>query len=178
MSSKSRTISVVAFIVAAGIVPSIARAQTMSKSAPPAPAFQKVEKQATMLLDQPKNWTQAAELYQQAAALRPADDPTGVQDLLVAGGAYRWTGHKRMARQVYVQAAERALSMGDVDVGARAFLLAAVVAYEQKDVAGASELNARARLLAASPLLTDGQRRLILGQFEQVNATVANAPAH
>ncbi len=175
MSSKSRTISVLAVIVAAGIVPSFARAQTSVKSAPPAPAFQKVEKQANMLLDQPRKWTQAAALYEQAAALRPAGDPTGVQDLVVAAGAYRWSGHKGMAREVYVQAGERALAMGDVDNAARCFLLAAVVANEQKNYAVANDLNARARLLASSPLLSAGQRRNILAQFEAGNAIVANA---
>jgi hypothetical protein len=179
MSRTSRTIKVLAVVVVtAAVVPSVASAQTYTKSAPAAPAFQTVEKQATTLLDQPRQWSRAAGLFEQAAALRAAEDPTGVQDLLVAAGAYRWSGHKRTARAVYVQAAERALAMGDVDTGARAFLLAAIVAQEQKDLAAAKELNGRARLLAASPLLTDGQRRLILGQFEQANAAVASTPAH
>ena len=176
MSRKSRTISVLA-VLAATVVPSIAFAQTNVKSAPAAPAFQAVERQANVLLDQPRQWVQAAGLYRQAAALRPAGDPLGVQDLLVAGGAYRWSGHKGTAREVYVQAAERALAMGDVDTAARAILLAAVVANEQKNYPVANELNTRARLLASSPLLSDGQRRLILGQFETVQAAVAHAAA-
>ena len=176
MSRKSRTISVLA-VVAATVVPSLAFAQTSVKSAPAAPAFQAVERQANVLLDQPRQWVQAAGLYQQAAALRPASDPLGVQDLLVAGGAYRWSGRKGTAREVYVQAAERALAMGDVDTAARAFLLAAVVANEQKNFPIANELNARARLLASSPLLSDGQRRLIIGQFETVQAAVVSAVA-
>ena len=53
MSRKSRTISVLA-VVAATVVPSIAFAQTNVKSAPAAPAFQAVERQANVLLDQPR----------------------------------------------------------------------------------------------------------------------------
>lgn len=165
MSIRTLKVSALAAVVAATIlVPVTARAQIRTKSAPPAPALA-LERQASPMMDEPKQWPAMAELYVQAAQLRTADDPRGVDDLILAAAAYRWSGKRTPARTTFVAAGERALSLGDVVRAADAFLTAAVIANEQKDLAAAWQLKGRAERLAQSPLLTDGQRTLILGQF-------------
>ncbi len=167
MSIRTLKLSALAAVVAATILlPRTSAAQAIrSKSAPaPSPALA-LESQARPMMDLPKKWAQMADLYAQAAQVRTADDPRGVDDLVLAAAGYRWAGKRTPARATYVAAAERALGLGDVVRAADAFLCAAVIANEQKDLPAAWELKARAERLAQSPLLTDGQRRLILGQF-------------
>ncbi len=167
MSVRTLKLSALAAVVAATLLlPRTGAAQAIrDKSAPaPSPAVA-LEAQARPMMDEPKKWAEMADLFAQAAQIRSADDPRAVDDLIIAAAAYRWAGKRTPARETYVSAGERALALGDVVRAADAFLCGAVIANEQKDTPAAWELKGRAERLAQSPLLTEGQRKLILGQF-------------
>ncbi len=155
-------LSVAVAIVAVAAVPQRGDAQTVSTTGAPAAAARAVALEARAM--QASHLTAAARLREQAAELRAPGDPKGVSDLLIAASARYHSGSSTYARQLYVRAAERALADGDVEVAARGFILAALVANKQHDAA-ALELKARAERLAGSPLLTEAQRRQILGYF-------------
>ncbi len=162
MYRTSKSLIVAVAIVAAGVLPQRGHAQ-LSKSAPAASSRALVlETRATQASSLPA----AAQLREQAAELRGPGDPKGVSDLLIAASARYFSGNRTYARVLYVRAAERALADGDVEVAARSFMLAALVANQQHDVV-ALELKARGERLAGSPLLTDAQRHQILGLFAQ-----------
>jgi len=101
-----------------------------------------------------------------AASLRCDTDPIGVTDLIRAGTAYYGGGNPERARATFVQAADRALAMGDVVQAADGYLRAAIIANQQGDLER-DVLIAKANRLAASPLLSEAHRRLIVGQFKQ-----------
>ncbi len=176
MSIRTLKVSALTAVVAATVLfPGLGAAQIRGKSAPPPSPAIALENQARPMMDQPKKWAEMADLFLQAAQIRTADDPRGVDDLILAAGGYRWSGKRSPARAAYVAAGERALALGDVVRAADAFLTAALIANEQKDLAAAWQLKGHAERLAQSPLLTDGQRRLILGQF---GATLQVAEHH
>lgn len=163
-------LTTLAAIVVGGIVlPCSATGQTAAvKSAPPPTPLVQLETRARVLIDTPAKWPEAARMLEEAAGLRTADDVRAVDDLIIAAAAHRWARERTAGRATYVRAGERALALGDVVRAANAFLCAAVIAHEQKDAAGAWELKTRAERLAQSPLLTDGQRKYILGQFSDL----------
>ncbi len=167
MSVRTLKLSALAMVVATTILlprPGSGQASQTKRAPAPSPALA-LESRARPMMDQPKMWSNMADLFAQAAQIRTADDPRGVDDLILAAAAYRWAGKQSPARATYIAAGERALGLGDVVRAADAFLSAALIANEQKDLAAAWQLKGRAERLAQSPLLTDGQRRLILGQF-------------
>ncbi len=150
-------------IVAAGVLPQRLAGQLPIISASEATAGAvRLEARAT----QADGLGAAARLRERAAELRAAGDPLGVTDLVIAASARFYSGDPTRARELYVRAAERALADGDVEVAARSFLMAALVANEQRDPV-TLVLKARAERLTASPLLTEAQRRHILAVFEQ-----------
>jgi hypothetical protein len=137
-----------------------------TKSAPPpSPAFE-LERNALAFLQVPNKWSELAATLEEAAALRAADDPRALQDLMFAAGA-RWSAGKVAAAQrTFVAAGERALSLGYVYTAAHAFLLGAVAANQANDGRAALELKNRAELLAGSPHVTAAQRGRIFAQFK------------
>ncbi len=126
-----------------------------------------LEARATAQTDVSKGLGRAADMLVQAAALRVPTDPIGVGDLAAAASGYYFSGKLARARAVSVQAGERALAIGDVDVAAHAFVFAAIIASQQRDEPGRDSLIARGNALAASPLLSQAQRLSILAQFRQ-----------
>lgn len=169
MSVSTLKLNALATVVAASLVAAgNGMSQTIAtRSAPAVSAALALEAQARPLIDVRPRWKEMADLFVQAAQIRTADDPRGVDDLVLAAAGYRWVGKRSPARATYVAAAERALALGDIVRAADAFLCAAVIAHEQKDLATAWELKGRAERLAQSPLLAEGQRRQILAQFGQ-----------
>ncbi len=150
-------------IVAAGVLPQRVAAQLPTIGTPEATADAvRLEARAT----QANGLGAAARLRERAAELRAPGDPLGVSDLVIAASARFYSGEPTRARELYVRAAERALADGDITVAANSFLLAALVANEQRDPV-TLVLKARAERLTASPLLTEAQRRHILAVFEQ-----------
>jgi hypothetical protein len=159
MSRNSQSLIVALAIVAVSVLPQRGHAQLSSVGTPEATGRAvAVEIRATRASNLPA----AARLRERAADLRGPGDPEGVSDLLIAASARYYTGKPMYARELYVRAGERALADGDVEIAARSFMLAALVANEQRD-AVALELKARGERLAGSPLLTEAQRRRILG---------------
>ncbi len=163
--SRHTSIRAFAALVVAGIlVPVGGYAQTVRS--------QELESRAESLLAQRENLGQGAKLLVRAAALRGETDPVGVSDLLFAAGAYYASGKQTQGREIYVQAADRALAMGDVPRAAFGYVRAALIANEQR-LAVRDELIQKANRLAASPFVTEGQRQSILGQFEKQPVVVA-----
>ncbi len=159
----SQSLIVALAIVAAGMLPQRGNAQ-LPKVGTPAATSRALALETRA--EQASSLPAAARLREQAAELRAPGDPKGVSDLLIAASGRYYSGKPTQARALYMQAAERALADGDVEVAARSFMLAALVANKQHD-AIALELKARGERLAGSPLLTDAQRRQILGLFAQ-----------
>ncbi len=158
--SRNTTLRALATIFVAGIlIPTAGRAQTVDPT-----AAQKLEQRAESF--DVSQFPHIGDLLVKAASLRSDTDPVGLDDLVRAAGAYWSGGKKTRARETFVQAADRALSMGDVRQAANGYLRAAIIANEQRDPER-DALIQKANKLAASPLLTDGDRRMILGQFVQ-----------
>ncbi len=145
------------------LLPGNARAQSVTDLT----AATSLEARATGQIDIAKGLARAADMLMKAAALRAPTDPIGVGDLAAAASGYYFSGKLARARAVSVQAGERALAIGDVDVAAHAFVFAAIIANQQSDVPGRDSLIARGNALAASPLLSQAQRLSILAQFRQ-----------
>ncbi|HEX9107730.1 MAG TPA: hypothetical protein VF832_10890 [Longimicrobiales bacterium] len=131
-----------------------------------------MESRAESLLAQRQDLHRGAKLLVQAAALRGETDPVGVSDLLFAAGAFYADGKRTQGRETYVQAAERALAMGDVPRAAIGYVRAALIANEQRDPVR-DELIHKANRLAASPFVSETQRQSILGQFEKQPVVIA-----
>ncbi len=159
--SRNTTLRALATVFVAGIlIPTAGRAQTVDLS-----AAQKLEQRVDQSFDIGQ-FGKMADLLVKAAARRSETDPLAVSDLFRAAGAYYTAGKPQRARETYVQAADRALAMGDVKQAANGYLRAAIIANEQRDPER-DQLIAKANRLAASPLLSEGDRHLIVGQFVQ-----------
>ncbi len=159
--SRNTTLRALATVFVAGIlIPTAGRAQTVDPS-----AAQKLEQRVDQSFDVGQ-FAKMADLLVKAASLRAETDPLGVSDLVRAAGAYYSSGKPQRARETFVQAADRALAMGDVNNAASGYLRAAIIANQQRDPER-DGLIAKANKLAASPLLTQGQREVILAQFQQ-----------
>jgi len=172
MSSMIRRHSVLtAVVVASIVVPSMVAAQKTPEA---------LERRASAIVNIEHGIGKSAGLLVQAAQMRGAADPVGVTDLTAAANAYYFSGQTARARELCVQAGERALAMGAVDRAAHAFLFAAIVANRQGDVVARDSLLTRANLLASSPLLSRTQRQAILLQSAPATGAsvkVATTPA-
>jgi len=157
---RTNSFGALATIFIAGLlIPTAGRAQTVD----PSEAQRLEQKAVSFRIDE---FAKVADVLVKAASLRSETDPVGVADLLQAAMAYYGGGKPDRARQTFVQAADRALAMGDVVRAASGYLRAAIIANQQRDPER-DALIAKANRLAASPLLTEPHRRAILGQFKQ-----------
>jgi tetratricopeptide (TPR) repeat protein len=100
------------------------------------------------------NHARVAKLYEQAARLRPDDDPRRVYDLRFAGHMYQRVHKLSASRRNLTLAAETALQYGDLVTAAHAFVDAAWVALEQQDIQAAIRLVQKAECLSHSPLIS------------------------
>ena len=116
--------------------------------------------------------TRAAELREQAANLRAADDPKGSVSLYWAARSRYYSGDPRAARVLMEQAGERALAMGDVLNAVTAFTEAAYICADIKDGERMRTLALKARLLSHSPQLTAEQREQLLTRLAKNDAPV------
>jgi hypothetical protein len=112
-------------------------------------------------------WRDAARLYRRSAEFRAADDPQGSKCLATAGALAYASGDRSGARTDMVHSADRALARGDLRVAALAYLDAAWIAQEQKKPSQVREFGHRAEILAASPLLSESDRGVILQRIER-----------
>jgi tetratricopeptide (TPR) repeat protein len=113
-----------------------------------------LEAQAAGRLNQMTGYARTARLYEQAAMLRPEQDPTRIEDLHMAGHIYFRAGRHEAARRNLASAAETALQFGDLVRAAHAFIDAAHVASQQRDMEAAAGYAKRAGCLSNSPLIS------------------------
>jgi hypothetical protein len=113
-------------------------------------------------------WRDAARLYRRSAELRAAEDPLGSQCLTEAAALAYAAGDRSAARSDMARAAERALARGDLKAAALAYLDAAWIAQEQEKPRQVWEFGHRAEILAASPLLSESDRGVILQRIDRV----------
>jgi hypothetical protein len=114
----------------------------------------------------------AAGMREEAAELRAADDPAATVSLYWAARDHYYSGNPKAARVLMVQAAERALSIGDVLNAATAFTEAAYISADLKDGDGMRALAGKARLLANSPMLNDDQRYQLRTRLARSDAPI------
>jgi hypothetical protein len=118
------------------------------------------------------NLKKAAGLREKAAELRSADDPQGTVSLYWAARDRYYSGDARGARVLMEETATRALAMGDVLNAVTAFTEAAYISADLKDGERMRAMAAKARLLSASPMLTDAQREQVRQRLGRSDAPV------
>jgi hypothetical protein len=112
-------------------------------------------------------WRDAARLYRRSAEFRAADDSQGSRCLTEAAALAYAAGDRSAARTDLAHAAERSLARGDLRAAALAYLDAAWIAQEQQKPGQVWEFGHRAEILAASPLLSESDRGVILQRIER-----------
>jgi hypothetical protein len=117
------------------------------------PRAEALEAQA-MALFSSTSFGKIGRLYDQAARLRPDDDPKRVHDLRSSGHMYQRAHKLSASLRNLTQAAETALQYGDLVTAAHVFVDAAWVAREQKDMEAANRLVQKAECLSRSPLIS------------------------
>ena len=116
----------------------------------------------------------AARLYRRSAEFRAAEDPRGSKCLTEAAALAYAAGDRSGARTDLARAAERSLARGDIRAAALSYLDAAWIAQEQEKANQVWEFGHRAEILAASPLLSDSDRGVILQRIERAPLAMRN----
>ena len=161
-------------------LPVAARAQMLEEIRVTDTRQQAEKLDAEALSYEKSDWSQlkkAASLRERAAELRTADDPEGTVSLYWAARNRYYSGDPRKARVLMEAAADRAIAMGDVLNAVTAYTEAAYISADLKDGERMRALAAKARLLSASPLLTEIQReqaRQRLGRSDAPVGVVAS----
>src|SRR5687767_7120164 len=122
---------------------------------------------AAILHEHPVRYADAARFYRESAALRPWADAAAVEALAKAAHLYGYANRLTDARRTMEQAAQRALARGDVVRASIANVEAAFFAHKQGKTAHANRLGRAALQLAESPLITPGQRALIVDRVKE-----------
>ena len=130
--------------------------------------------QAAVELKTAGRWRDAARLYRRSAEFRAAEDPRGSHSLAEAAALAYAVGDRSAARTDMAGAAERALARGDLRSAALAYLDAAWIAQEQEKPSQVWEFGHRAEILAASPLLSESDRGVILQRIERAPLAMRN----
>ena len=176
MNTHSRRLLLTASAaLAAFVLPDAARAQTLEPIRVTESRLKADKLDAEARHFEENDWRQlrkAAELREEAAELRTADDPKGTVSLYWAARDRYYSGNPKAARVLMEQAADRAIAVGDVLNAATAYTEAAYIAADIKDVEKMRALAAKARLLANSPVLTADQRYQLRTRLAQSDAPV------
>jgi hypothetical protein len=155
----TRTRSWCAWVVAAAVfAPAALLGQSTSEAT-------RLEADALSLSESPADLGKAADLFREAAGLRPAGDPVAVRDLIQAARFSFYSGKRDRALKDFAAAAETALRFGDVLAAAESFLDAAWVAQQVLDGTQALRYALRAQELAASPLLNETDRARLMSRL-------------
>lgn len=125
-------------------------------------AVAQLEQQAFELFSTPARFGEAGTLLERAGRMLPPEDVAAIDLLIQAARLEHFAGDLTHARACMRAAGWRALGNGQVRVAANAYADAALIAVEQKDLAGAEELVAIVNLLARWPGVTASERREIL----------------
>lgn len=126
---------------------------------------ERLEARAEALKDRVDRRARAAQLYRQAADLRPADDPRRVTNLRHAARMNFYAGRVEAAIRDAHDASQAALRQGDLMEAAHAYLDAAWLAAGEGQVERAEGWVEEARILATSPLLAEAQQEEILSRM-------------
>jgi hypothetical protein len=135
---------------------------TVTKPGPEPERASQMRAEAEAFFSHARHWRRAARLLERSAELRPPEDSEAYSSLMIAG-SLRAARHEYNAAQAnYEQAAAHAAARGAVPDQAHALINAAHAAvlggYGDQAVA----LVQRARLLTASPMLTEAEKQQIL----------------
>ncbi|MEP6689561.1 MAG: hypothetical protein ABJD07_00315 [Gemmatimonadaceae bacterium] len=109
----------------------------------------------------------AARFHELSASKRQEDDLQSARCLREAAQMRYAVGEVAVARKLMVQSAERAAALGDVVNAAESYLDAAWLSSELRDFTFARDYTTKAKLLAASPLLTGEQRTAIRARMAE-----------
>jgi hypothetical protein len=123
--------------------------------------------EAALALTAKHRYGDAARLHRRSAELRDPDDPLGYRCLKDAAALVYATGDRSSARADMAAAASQALARGELRAAADAYLDAAWIAQEQKNVKQVWENGHRAEMLADSPLLGVADRIAIMKRIER-----------
>jgi hypothetical protein len=126
--------------------------------------------QAEALHGDRKSARKAAAMHEREAQLRSEADPLAIEALDRAAQLYSSAGDHMRAEAAKRAAADRALRQGDVLRSAHAYLDAAFIALDNKDVERALSFARQADLLALSPLLTPSDRVAIVRRIDPARA--------
>jgi hypothetical protein len=124
-----------------------------------------VEAAAVLASRERRRWSEAASLFQEAARLRPANDPMALGDLRMAGLIYAEIGQFERAKRTIQALVDRALEFGEVATAVHVLLDAAHVAAESADATGARASYERAQRLAMSSHLTSEEQRVLTARL-------------
>jgi hypothetical protein len=145
----------------AGSATQVAMAGPMVKGADPVD----LETQARNLFPNPKRYGEAARLLLKAAERRSPGDPARIGDLILSSRLTYYNGDAARARALMERAADEALASGDVINAAHSFMDAAFLAQDAKESESITRLIGKARMLAASPFISQKDREGILGRL-------------
>jgi hypothetical protein len=176
MDTHSRRLLLTASTAIAALsVPALARAQMLEpiRVTETRVRAEKLDSEAQAFEE--NDWSKlkkAAQLREDAAALRIAEDPAGVVSLYWAARDRYYSGDRRAARVLMEQTADRAIAMGDVLNAATAYTEAAYICADLKDGERMRAFAAKARLLSHSPMLTEDQRQQLLTRLATANTPI------
>ncbi len=129
------------------------------------PAVQRLALEAEALAGRDRaGWGTASELFVQAAELSGFGTAEAVENLRKASFLRYYLGDRRGALGLMEEAATQAVASGQILLAAHSYLDGAWIAVAMDRSSSARELGERARLLAGSPHLSEGDRSSILAR--------------
>lgn len=139
-------------------------------------AFQNpLHSRAMELYEQPERWEEAGELHERAAKLLPNNAADGYFGFQRAAVLYFHAGEIARSRKAMERAAEVADATGDVLTAAHTWVDAAFLAVAEGYAGKKREFVRTAQELAASELLDDADREVILARIDGSDVTSATA---
>lgn len=153
----------------AQLAPRVSEATTRADGATP----ESLSREAFRLHENPDRWAESARLHEESAELRGDGDPLAFDGYRWSGILYYHAGELGKSRKELERAADLALSYGDVESAATAYVLGAFVAQDAGDVSGTNRLGRKAERLASSPLLSPAQRDAIRDRIHRPEAQMA-----
>lgn len=139
-------------------------------------AFQSpLHSKAMDLYEQPERWEEAGELHERAAKLLPNNAADGYFGFQRAAVLYFHAGEIARSRKAMERAAEVADATGDLLTAAHTWVDAAFLAVAEGYAGKKREFVRTARELAASELLDEADRALILARIDGSDVTAETA---
>lgn len=121
-----------------------------------------LRQKAVALFENPNAHEQAAHFLRQESERRAADDPEAYNALAIGGRLFAYSGEMLDAQNMMEEAADLALSRGELIKAAHTYIDAAYIAQTEGKRGRVRELVSRAELLSGSPHLDTVQRSNIL----------------